>query len=275
MIVLIAFALGMAWFAYRRYREAHAELVHRTDVQARLAEALAEQKRLAQRYLRLQEEERKALARELHDELGQYLNAIKIDAVGIRDGTGDGNDTGPASRRAAALSIIHSADHVHATISDLIRRLRPVGLDELGLAAALEHCVEGARSRLPATQIRLAVEGDVDRLGEALDLTIYRLVQEGLTNCAKHASATEVDIRLARARSHDGGPDEVAVSMTDNGAGAAQPKKGLGLVGMRERVEALGGEFTVSSAPGYGFRFAARLPIDNTTLVSRAEERVQ
>lgn len=256
-IVLLVVAIGMMWFALRRYGEARREVAMRNEAQARLTESLAEQRRLAQRYVLLQEAERKALARELHDELGQYLNAIKIDAVALRD------DAPPSeTRRAGAAAIIGNADHVYRTVGGLIRRLRPVGLDELGLAAALEHIVDGARARTPATRFALAIDGDIERLGETCDLTIYRLVQEGLTNCAKHASASEVDIRVVRGRDPRG--DCITLTMTDNGAGAnwAQHQDGLGLVGMRERVEALGGTLHITTAPGYGFRFVAAFPLE-------------
>jgi len=256
-VVLVALAIGMTWFALRRYSDARSEVRRRNEAQGRLAESLIEQRRLAQRYLLMQEAERKALARELHDELGQYLNAIKIDAVAIRDAASDGT-----ARAAGASAIITNADHVYRTVSGLIRRLRPVGLDELGLAAALEHIVDGARARSAATRFTLAIEGDVERLGENCDLTIYRLVQEGLTNCAKHASANEVDVRLVR--NGNGRNDSITLTMTDNGAGTnwAQHRDGLGLVGMRERVEALGGALQITTAPGHGFRFVASFPLE-------------
>jgi two-component system, NarL family, sensor histidine kinase UhpB len=255
-IVLVALALGMTWFALRRYGDARREVAMRVEAQARLTESLAEQRRLAQRYVLLQEAERKALARELHDELGQYLNAIKLDAVTLRD-----EAPALAARQQNAGSIIANADHVYRTVGDLIRRLRPVGLDELGLAAALEHIVDAARTRAPSTRFRLAIDGDLDRLGESCDLTIYRLVQEGLTNCARHASASDVEVQLARAQTS--GSEYITVCMTDNGAGAdwASQPRGLGLVGMRERVEALGGELHITTAPGYGFRFVASFPL--------------
>jgi glucose-6-phosphate-specific signal transduction histidine kinase len=257
-IVLVALAVGMTWFALRRYGDARREVRMRNEAQAKLTESLAEQRRLAQRYVLLQEAERKSLARELHDELGQYLNAIKIDAVALRD---DAPLT--EARRAGAAAIITNADHVYRTVGGLIRRLRPVGLDELGLAAALEHIVDGARSRASSTRFTLAIDGDIDQLGESCDLTIYRLVQEGLTNCAKHASASEVDIRVVRDR--DAGNDRITLTMTDNGAGTdwAQHQDGLGLVGMRERVETLGGALHITTAPGYGFRFVASFPLEN------------
>jgi two-component system, NarL family, sensor histidine kinase UhpB len=261
-IVLVAFALGMMWFAVRRYRDAQSEMQRRNEAQAQLAESLAEQRRLAQRYVLLQEAERKALARELHDELGQYLNAIKIEAVAMRDA--GGND---AQRTTGATAVIANADHVYRTVGSLIRRLRPVGLDELGLAAALEHIVDGAHARTNGTRFTLSIVGDLDQLGEAADLTLYRLVQEGLTNCAKHASASDVSIEMVRAQERGASAEWITLTMTDNGAGADWSKHGdgLGLVGMRERVEALGGALHITTAPGHGFRFVARFPSPEAT----------
>jgi len=255
-VVLVTLALGMTWFALRRYRDARAEMRRRNEAQARLAESLAEQRRLAQRYLLLQEAERKALARELHDELGQYLNAIKIDAVALRDAA-----PGETTRQSGATSIIANADHVYRTVGGLVRRLRPVGLDELGLAAALEHIVDGARSRSPDTRFTLSITGNLEHLGEASDLTLYRLVQEGLTNCIKHAAASEVKIELVR--DDDRAGDRITLAVTDDGKGAdwTQHHDGLGLVGMRERVESLGGTLEVTTAPGRGFRFVAAFPV--------------
>ena len=256
-IVLVALAIGMTWFALRRYFDARREVAMRNEAQARLTESLGEQRRLAQRYVLLQEAERKAIARELHDELGQYLNAIKIDAVALRD-----DAPADPTRSATATSIVASADHVYRTVSGLIRRLRPVGLDELGLAAALEHLVDGARARTQGTRFDLQIDGDIERLGETSDLTIYRIVQEGLTNCAKHAAANEIEVLVARARAATG--DCITLAITDNGAGAdwAAHQHGLGLVGMRERVEALGGRLHITTAPGYGFRLVASFPVE-------------
>ncbi len=97
----------------------------------------------------------------------------------------------------AAGSIIHAVDHVHGAVSDMIARLRPVGLDELGLVAAIEHCVDHWRQRLPDTRFALSVNGDFEDLGESLNLTMYRLIQEGLTNIMprRHTPCFAVSIR--------------------------------------------------------------------------------
>src|ERR1700691_6185929 len=121
-IGLLVLAIGLIWLSWRRNQQAKRELHARQLAEARLAGVLAENRKLAQEHLRIQELERKHLARELHDELGQYLNAIKLDAVAICESAG--SDTQITT--TTSLSIIRSIDHVHATVSDMIRRLRPV-----------------------------------------------------------------------------------------------------------------------------------------------------
>lgn len=257
-VALLVLAIGLIWLSWRRNRQAGRELHARQLAEARLAGALEDNRRLAQEHLRLQELERKHLARELHDELGQYLNAIKVDAVAVAGLAGD-----RALSAEAARSIVRSVDHVHAVVSDMIRRLRPVGLDDLGLAAAIEHCVDHWRARLPGTRFALGLRGDVDRLDEALTLTLYRLIQEGLTNVYKHAQATEVELLLQRRAAAPAGTGEVLLRMADNGRGmdASARSAGFGLAGMRERVELAGGSFVLESAPGRGVAFEARLPV--------------
>ncbi len=120
--VLLVIAVSLVWFSSRRYFEAKRQLGLRRSVEARLAEALAENQRLAQQYVDLQESERKALARDLHDELGQYLNAIKLDAVSICEASAHS-----APVREAALSMIANIDRVYGVVTGLIRQLRAGG----------------------------------------------------------------------------------------------------------------------------------------------------
>ncbi|MGH8228972.1 MAG: ATP-binding protein [Steroidobacteraceae bacterium] len=256
--VLLVLAAALAWLAVRRYREAARELRYRRAAETRLGAALAENRRLAQQYVELQENERKTLARELHDELGQYLNVIKLDAVGIRDARTAGQE--PAHERAGA--IVENCSRIHAALAGLIRQLRPVGLDELGLAAALEHCIETWRPRIPQTQLELLATGDLEALPEGVALTVYRLVQEAVTNAAKHASAGHLTVQIER-RARRTADDAIHVAITDDGAGAAPglSTRGLGLIGMRERVAALDGELEVATSPDLGFRVTARIPV--------------
>lgn len=246
--VLLALVLALAWFAGRRY--------------AQLDRLLLENRRLAQDHLRAQDAERKSLARELHDELGQYLNAIKTDAVSIQDRAADS----PPVLRAASAIVGH-ADHVHGVVRDLIRKLRPVGLDELGLQAALEHSLDHWQQRLPAVRFAASFEGDLDDLGEQIALALYRLVQEGLTNLSTHARARSVRIRLARTRLPPDSDESIVFEMTDDGCGAdlSGKQSGLGLIGMRERVEMLGGRLRITTEPAKGFSIVAHIPLSVRT----------
>jgi two-component system, NarL family, sensor histidine kinase UhpB len=255
--ILLFVAVALAWFAWRRVREAQAELARRVALEKELAAALADNQRLSHSHVQVQEEERRNLARELHDELGQHLNAIKIDAVSIRDCTSGEL----AVVRHGAQAIIGIADHVHAVVRDMTRKLRPPGLDELGLPAALENHVEVWRSRFPAVCVEFSTEGDLEHLGELLNITLYRVAQEGLTNVAKHANAHRVELRVAR-NSPTGRAEEVVLTLVDDGIGtlSGQVHAGLGLIGMRERVEAVGGGLETVSAPGQGFRLVVRVP---------------
>ena len=257
--MLVVLCAGLAWFAGRRYREARAELTRRRAAEAHLEKLLLENRQLAQRYVQVQEAERKFIARELHDELGQYLNAIKIDAVGLQQKSAP--DNAPALH--AASNIIQHADHVYGVVRDLIRRLRPIGLDELGLKAALEQYVSDWRSRLPGVQLAVSFDDNLDAVSEPLALTLYRLLQEGITNISRHAHARQVQIQVQRsAASLRGADDEIVFTLTDDGCGTdlSEHNRGLGLIGMRERVEMLGGQLHVTTAPGAGFGILARIP---------------
>ena len=251
--VLLFIACGLAWYAWRRVAEVREELALRRDVEGRLREALAENRELAMAAVSKQEEDRRDLARELHDDLGQYVNAAKIDAVTLRDG----GHAEPVATSADA--IVKSLDHMDGVVRDMLHRLRPTGLDELGLSAALEDCIEGWRRRLPEITFQLTIQRGLEDFDEATNITLYRLVQEGLTNVAKHAHATRVEIGLTRAA--EGG--SVVLTMRDDGVGStpATRQHGLGLIGMRERVDALGGTFDAAQLQARGFAFTARLPV--------------
>jgi len=162
----------------------------------------------------------------------------------------------------AVAAIVRHADHLHAVVRDLIRELRPVALDDLGLHAALEHHLDHCQQRMPRVRLSVALEGDLDTLGEPLNLAIYRLTQEALTNVSRHAHAEHVVVRVARTGAGEGA-DAVTLSISDDGRGADpnQTPLGLGLIGMRERVEVLGGQWRITTGPGQGFNLFARIPV--------------
>jgi glucose-6-phosphate-specific signal transduction histidine kinase len=261
----VAMIVALAWFSWRRSRQSMEQAHLRLAAQRELADALVENRRLSQRYLQVQEEERRFLARELHDELGQSLNAIKVDAVNIRDAVADSPDV---SRSAQA--IIDVSSRVYEVVRTLLRQLRPVALDELGLASAVQYSVEEWQRRHKGVDCRLTIEGDLDGLNEDVNITAYRFVQECLTNVARHAAAQHVKVELCKTVERSGGSRlELAVEDDGRGVHSAVPRNGLGLIGLRERVEALGGSFAIdaptktgssASAP-FGTRVAATIPL--------------
>jgi len=261
--VLFFLAVGLAWFSARRWRSARRELSARLTAEAQLARTLDEQRRCARAFVDQQERERKRLSQELHDELAQFVNAIKIDAVSIRDST-PMTDHALVTISRRACDIIANADLVHESVARLIRELRPVGLDELGLSAAIEHCADLWRRRLEPAQLCVAIDERIDDLDEARTLVLYRTVQEALANCARHARANHIEVRIGW--SDGGGIESVGASLhiEDDGIGidlkAAPTGLGLGLIGMRERLTALGGSLRVESAPGTGFHLYSFLP---------------
>jgi PAS domain S-box-containing protein len=229
-----------------------ADITNVTSMQTELAGALEENRRLSQRSMQVQEEERRNLARELHDELGQSLNAIKVDAVTIRDRSDNALEV-----QRSAKSIIEVSGQVYDVVRSLLQRLRPVALDELGLRSAIEYGIEQWQRRHATVRCNFSAQGELDGLSEEVNITLYRLAQECLTNVAKHAQATSVTIALAREAG------EVRFSFEDNGCGfdPSLRRQGLGLVGLRERVEALGGNFDLQSALGQGASVYATLPV--------------
>jgi two-component system, NarL family, sensor histidine kinase UhpB len=243
----VAMIVALAWFSWRRSREAVQQANLRLAAQRQLAEALSENRRLSQRYLKVQEEERRFLARELHDELGQSLNAIKVDAVNIRDATSESGEI-----RRSADAIIDVSSKVYEVVRTLLRQLRPVALDELGLATAVQYFVEEWQRRHPAVKCELSIDGELEGLDEDINITAYRFVQECMTNVARHAHAGRVRV-LLRITREDAAP-AIALSVEDDGRGVDSKSRrtGLGLIGLRERIESLGGRFRIEPAERNG-----------------------
>lgn len=256
-LTFAALALSLTWFAWRRWLQSERELALRFAAQRALAETLAENRLLSQKYLLVQEEERRNLARELHDELGQCLNAVKLDAVAIRDMAKDKDPEIVVS----AGAIIDISNHVYDVVRSIMQRLRPAALDALGLRDAVGDLVGQWRRRNPGVACEFQATGELSDLGELANITVYRLVQECLTNIAKHSRAKEVKVALERT-----GPLEVRVAVSDDGQGMDLHSKrtGLGLVGLRERVEALRGGLELTSSTGHGVQVVAHLPVPAT-----------
>jgi two-component system sensor histidine kinase UhpB len=224
---------------------------------AEVLERSREQNRyLAQQTLAIQEGERRALAHELHDELGQSISAINAVAVSIGQVSRDGDGGGAIA--AGAATIAETSNHLYSVVRGMMRRLRPVLLDEFGLVRALEELVDGWNDRHADAFCKLDVRGRLDELEDEVNVSIYRIVQECLTNASKHAQASAVAVDVERA--DDGG---VRLAIADDGKGfePARAPSGLGLLGMRERVEALQGKLDLVTGAGRGVRIMITIPI--------------
>jgi signal transduction histidine kinase len=208
------------------------------------------QELFARRLVESQEQERKRVAVELHDSLGQSLQVIKGRAqLGL-------NRAGASPESATEFEEISSAaGQAIQEVRAISHALRPAELDQLGLAKALEWMVEktGATS---ATRFGCEVDS-VDRLPPEMEITVYRVAQEGINNVLKHANATEAILQLQREAG------AVRFSILDNGGGIVKPahSDGQGLLNMAERVRLLGGKFDIQSAPGKGTRLTVTIPL--------------
>lgn len=216
---------------------------------------LAERQTLLIKMINLQEQERRDLARELHDEFGQCLAAISAVATSIKQ---------TAAMQAPDLlddaeRISQIAQHILAGVRALLGRLRPAELDELGLAASLHSLIGGwNRATGDKTCYQLQITGDCDRLSEAQALTVFRIVQECLTNIAKHAVASQVKVMLSIE------PCTARVTVADDGLAnrlPLPPSAGIGLLGIRERVTALEGKLNLTLAEPHGLMVEAVLPL--------------
>jgi len=239
---------------------------------AQQAELELEQNRQLTRAIQSRlEEERRSIARELHDELGQCVTAIKTIGTAISNRT---QDSAP-DIQANALTIVSVASHIYDVVHGIIRQLRPTALDHLGLSETLRDTVAAWRERHPDVACDLRLEGALEGMGETINITVYRIVQECLTNVARHAAATRSDIDVVRFNDPQRG-DVVKVAVRDNGKGFERQLEReatrFGLIGMRERVQALDGEFRIESSPGQGVTVTAVIPVIIPAFGSRGAE---
>lgn len=245
-LTLLVLSFGLAWFAFRRVGEARL-------AEERNAALLAHNRELAQGLLTAQENERRALARELHDEIGQNCTAIRAEASFIGHAAG----TDREGVAASADRIGHISEDLYGLVRAMLRRLRPMALDSLGLEAALQELCESweEQSGIACGFFPRDLPPELD---DDLRIAVFRLVQEGLTNVARHSRADQVRIDLAAEGRR------LRLDIADNGCGLADPERvrpGFGLVGMRERVAGLHGDFALVSAAGEGLRIAVTLPL--------------
>jgi len=223
------------------------------DERAAIEEAEQQMRALSQQLVATQEEERKKLSRELHDQVGQMLTALRME-LGRIDRLRSAAETGVAHAVAECRQLV---DNMVRTVRDLALGLRPSMLDDFGLEPALEWYVRDV-SRRCGVPVELAMEGDFDHLPESHRICIYRVVQEALTNCVRHARASRMAVTVKEQ------PGGLVASVTDDGVGidpASRGFGGLGLRGIEERVRDLDGALTIRSSAGAGTTLTINLPV--------------
>jgi two-component system, NarL family, sensor histidine kinase UhpB len=228
---------------------------------AGLADALAaaqrENRRLGARLVAAQDDERRQLARDLHDELGATLFGMKVDAGRIAGQSADRPDIADCARRVQA-----AADHLNRLGRSVMTRLRPPLLDQLTLSEALTELVDSGRRRQPELRWRLDLQGPLDELADSAALTIYRLVQEGLTNARRHGDPQEIAVSVTV----DSAAGIATVQVSDDGRGLTpDAAAGSGLAGLAERVQVLGGKLEIAAGSDGGAVLTAALPFPFAT----------
>ncbi|HEX3772597.1 MAG TPA: GAF domain-containing protein [Polyangiaceae bacterium] len=256
--------LGTFAFYYRATRKPSESDLEITARASRIAGIAIERSQLEQQLRDLSahglsavEEERTAIAREIHDELGQSLTALKMDIAWIERRAAAGElDRGALAEKLAAMSAM--TDDVIKDVRRISAELRPGVLDHLGLVAAIEWQAQEFEERTGTTCVVRSTAGDA-KLEGPLATAAFRIVQEALTNVSRHAQARQVDVSIAL------GPDGLALDVRDDGKGitpeAAQSRKSLGLLGMRERAHSFGGTATVEPVLPHGTIVKLRAPL--------------
>lgn len=226
-----------------------------------------ENRTLLSKLIEVQEDERREIARDLHDEAGPALFSIRSSAVALHDAVAEPTPN-PALAQRLSDTIEKASEALQILFRELLRRLRPNGLAELGLNEALNRLVEVWRERYPEVALDLNMSHDFSSVDGHMATVAYRITQEALTNIFRHASAQRatIDVAFDDARLPGDEEDEsravLKIEIEDNGVGLPQKMKhGLGLVGMRERVDAVGGRVTIENHPQGGTRILALLPL--------------
>jgi signal transduction histidine kinase len=236
-------------------------VAHRDVTEVKLAKGMVEEylgqvRRLATHLQDVREQERRVIAREIHDELGHQLTALKIDVVSLERELQRVGST-LAGRSASMKTLL---DQVIGSVRRLSSELRPGLLDDFGLVAAIEWQVEAFEEHT-GIAVEVVLQTGDSGIDPPTATAVFRILQESLTNVARHARADRVQVCLRR------GSDQVHLEVRDNGSGFERHElrdpMSHGVAGMRERVLALGGAFTIDGLPGYGTTVSATLPLEH------------
>lgn len=229
---------------------------------ARLAQTRETVRRLHLRNLDVQEDERRMVARELHDEIGHHVAAIELESIRIARMAPEDE----AERQARLIQLRSSITEIHRVSRDLIHRLRPPAIESLGLSAPLESLLDRWRADHPGLQLRHDIETGVDRMPPARAVHVYRIVQESLSNIVRHARARRVWVWVGV----DVIDGHVRLQVIDDGCGfdPARGYPGFGLIGMRERAEALTGTLEVRSRSSAGTVVDVVIPLGRVSTIA-------
>jgi two-component system sensor histidine kinase UhpB len=235
----------------------------------RLQGTTRERTELARKLVDAQEQERQHIARELHDDVAQRLNALSCSAASIKSAVGEGD---PVVMRESA-ELMAMASGTMRSLRETLTYLRPPEIDDLGLIPSLHALVRQHDSRSPQTKFSLVVDGNFQSVPPETAAHVYRIVQEGMNNAARHANARNVLVTLGSEApsEHDRSlPRRITLAIVDDGVGARRDTlgdgalAGVGLLGMRERVHALNGEMTMGQGAGGGFELRISFPERDT-----------
>ncbi|WP_461517950.1 sensor histidine kinase [Porticoccus sp.] len=232
-----------------KIREFDAIAAEINNLSEALSHARQNNQSLARHTLHIQESERRHLSRELHDEMGQSLTAVKAMAVASKHSDAD--------VPGIADSIIGICNHLSGVVRSMMRTLHPLSLADLGLGATLTDLVGEYRRRHPGLVVMLDYDDSLELLSHEVAIHVYRIVQECLTNVIRHARADSVEVTVMRSRFDD---DQVVINIEDNGIGGQAEGEGFGVRAMRERVENLGGCFSFESETDQGVSVKASMP---------------
>jgi signal transduction histidine kinase len=239
---------------YFIYRPLMLHIAERRRVEAELRMSREQLRNYSSSLWRLREEDRTRIAREVHDHLGQCLTALKMDLAWLARRLDDGPR--PVREKVAAMG--SDIDGIIRSVKEIWAELRPGILDELGLGAAVEWQAQEFERRT-GTRCRFLVEPEDLRLDGERSTALFRIFQEALTNVARHAQATEVEVLLQER------PGELMLEVRDNGRGITQEQaedpRSIGLVGIRERIQAWGGKVEIVGSPGKGTRIRVTAPL--------------
>jgi glucose-6-phosphate-specific signal transduction histidine kinase len=266
IFVLLAGCVSLVWFSLRRIQALRNSLEINLDMQQKLHASnnhirrlLKDHQTLIKQMILARESEQRQLAKELHDVFGQHLAAMDANLTVALHLTQDPQMSGILN------AVMESTSHLRAITRNKLRHLKPPSLDSIGLSGAIHELLNDWRQSLSDMTVDAQIELDDHLLSEDIALTAYRSLQEGLANIRQHADASMVSVTVRQEQEND--QHQLILQLEDNGKGLPPDytDKGLGLIGIREYVQALGGSLQLSTITPSGTRLALRLPYQPLT----------